>query len=837
MIRRVDSALTTTSDRFPVVMLLFVGSGCAALIYEVVWFQLLRFVIGASAISLGILLASFMGGMCLGSLGYSSLVSARRHPLRVYAILEFGIAAVGIALPNILPHVSKFYTANVGYGASGVMFRAAVCAVCLLPPAILMGATLPAIGRWVKSTPAGISRLGFFYGANTIGAVCGCLLAGFYLLPNYDLLSATYFAAAVNVTVGVMALYLAWGLSYRPDEISTTEQAAPAFFPSVYVVIALSGLTALGAEVIWTRLLSLLFGVTVYTFSIILAVFLAGLGVGSSLGSALVRWVVRPRLALAFTQLGLVFCIPFAAYMIAEHIPYWPPKEDPLLAGMNPVFINDIIRCTAAIFLPTILWGASFPIALAAAGMRGRDPARMVGRVYAANTAGAIVGSLLFSFMVIPIWGTHGAQQWLVVIAGLASLLMFASVFAEPGTTATGLADSREFRRPQIPWRGALTGLLLVGLIASAAVLLPATPKSLFLYGRDISRKDFASHPSAQGELVSLVEGVNISVAVRDWRGRMSLHLSGKVVASDTPIDMWLQRTLGHLPALVHPNPRSVLVVGMGAGVTAGSFVVHPEIERIVICEIEPRVRDAAGRYFADVNHHVLEDPRTEVIFDDGRHFMATTKEKFDIITSDPIHPYVRGAAALYSADYFELCKQHLNPGGVITQWVPLYETNEAAVKSSLATQFQAFPESTLWGANLGRDGYDLVTLGQLQPTKIDLLDIVDKIERNPALRQSMGEVGMISAAQILGAYAGYARDLQPWLQTAEINRDANLRLEYLAGLSLNNADAAPIMAAIVRHRKYSKRVFAASEISTSFKDCVFCRRRRRSKARWVATS
>lgn len=812
--------------RFPfAVLLLFVGSGCAALIYEVVWFHLLRLVIGASSISLGMLLASFMGGMCIGSLAYARWVSVRRHPLRVYAALELCIGLIGLALPLLLPTVSQLYGAVVRPGESSVAVRAIVAALLLLPPTILMGATLPAIGRWVQATPEGMSRLGYFYGANIIGAVAGCLLAGFYLLPLHDMQVATYTAAAINAAVALTAVWLARGSSYRAGEENVLRPSPPkvvAASPAVHAAIALSGLSALGAEVVWTRLLSLLLGVTVYAFSIILAVFLAGLGIGSSVGAALIRRIERPRLAFATCQLLLVGAIWLGAFLVTQVVAYWPPPKPEAESGMFVTFAFDMFRCAVALLPATILWGASFPLALASTGLSGRDPGRIVGRLYAANTIGAIAGSLLFSFLVIPQWGTRQAQAALAVVAGLAALLMFRTAWssaagerAVAGQTAgreesresgndAGNRDFLEFVRT--PLAAVVTGTAVV----LAVLAMPQVPVAMYAIGRKIAWPEYESFPRGYGRPLFLDEGVTTPVMVWENRGQRSLRLSGKSVASDHPFDMWLQRTLGNLPALVHPDPRSALIVGMGAGVTAGSFVVHPEIERIVICEIEPRVADAAGQFFAEANHHVLTDPRTRVVYDDGRHFLSTTREKFDIITSDPLHPYVRGAATLYSVEYYELCKRHLNPGGVCTQWIPMYETNEAAVKSQLAAFFAAFPDGTLWHANMSGKGYDLVALGQVDPPQIDFIEIQQRLDRNPRLQESLDEVAMGSAAEILDTFVGRGGHLTNWLESAEINRDANLRLEYLAGLSLDVQNSTDIYSTILDFREYPEDVIVA---------------------------
>ena len=289
--------IPTSRPFLPLLLVLFVGSGCAALIYEIVWLQLLQLVIGSSGISLGVLLGTFMGGMCLGSLLLPRFVSAKIHPLRVYAFLELGIGIIGLAVLFGLPYLGALYANFFGHG---VISRALIAAVCLLPPTLLMGATLPAISRWVETTPEGVSWMGFFYGGNIAGAVLGCLLAGFYLLRVYDMPATTYAAVAINVAVAMIALLLASRTTYTGSAAESAQQGfeLPPPAGAVYFTIGMSGLCALGAEVVWTRLLSLLLGATVYTFSIILAVFLVGLGIGSSIGAFIGRNTRKPRVAL-----------------------------------------------------------------------------------------------------------------------------------------------------------------------------------------------------------------------------------------------------------------------------------------------------------------------------------------------------------------------------------------------------------------------------------------------------------------------------------------------------------------------------------------------------------
>jgi spermidine synthase len=772
------------SHRFlPFLLILFVGSGCSALIYEVVWLQLLQLVIGSSAASIAVLLGTFMGGMCLGSIFLPRIISARLHPLKVYALLELGTGIFSFAVLFGLPLVQHLYTASIGHGFPGILLRSAASAICLLPPTLMMGATLPAISRWIETTPQAASWWGFFYGGNIAGGVFGCLLAGFYLLRIHDMATASYVAAAINLVVALATLALARFVSYEvsaSDAEAETAERAPNFWP-VYFAIALSGLCALGAEVIWTRTLSLMLGPTVYTFSIILGVFLAGLGLGSSGGSVLAKNQSRARMMLALCQFLQVLAVAFAAFMLADFLPYWHGNVD-LPVDPWHGFLNDLARCAIAILPSAILWGASFPLALASVASGKGDPGRLVGEVYGANTIGAILGSIGFALIMIPDAGTQHSEQLLIALSFIAAIIL-----------------------------QRLSAKTIVATAAAAVVLwsVPAIPWQLIAFGRRLATTTGNWTP------LYVAEGMNSSIAYTKYENVTTyFHVSGKTEASAEPQDMRLQRLLGHLPALLNGNPRSVLVVGCGAGVTAGTFVVHPEVQHITIVEIEPLIPPASARYFPKENHNVMHDPRTHIVYDDARHFILTSPDKFDIITSDPIHPWVKGIAPLYSTEYFELVKKHLNPGGFVTQWVPLYESDMATVQSEIATFFEAFPNGTVWG-NLNTDGqgYDVVLVGQAEPLKINVDEFqqhLDRPEYKP-VADSLKEVGYTSATNLLSTYAVSASDLKSWLRHAQINTDRNLRLQYLAGLGLNQYLAPMIYQQMLQYSTFPSGIFTGS--------------------------
>src|SRR5258705_102407 len=629
----------TAAAWLPALLLLFIGSGCAALIYEVVWFQLLQLSIGSSAVSLGVLLGIYMGGMCLGSLLLPRYVTPSQHPLRVYAFLELGIGMFGVVVLYGVPVIGGVYTAWAGSGPASLILRAIVASICLLPPTLLMGGTLPVVARGVEATPNGVSWLGYFYGGNLLGAVTGSLLAGFCLLRVYDMPTATFVAVALNVAVALIALLVASRIEHGPAPLAVApvRQRGNGI---VYVAIPLSGMTALGAEVIWTRLLSLLFGATTYTFSLILAVFLAGLGIGSSIGSAIARQFPRSRVPLGVCQMLLCAAIAWAAHTTGASMPYWPINPS---IGKSPVYQFDL--------------------------------------------------DLLRAF-------------WVVL---------------------------------------------------PAAILYAATWVGI-------------------NEIIYAGEGVTASVAVsRTPGGVLNYHNAGKVQASSEPQDMRLQRMLGHLTTPVPENPRRVLVIGCGAGVTAGAVSVDPEVKGETIAEIEPLVPRVVSKYFAGYNFNVVANPKVTVHLDDARHYLLTTKDKFDAITSDPLDPWVRGAATLYTREFFEVAKAHLNPGGVVTLFVQLYESNDAAVKSEVATFLDAFPGGMVFANTSNGLGYDLVLLGQVEPKPID----VDRVQArltaagNAPVADSLAQIGIHSAVDLFGNYAGHVTDMQGWLKDAQLNHDS----------------------------------------------------------------
>ena len=565
------------------------------------------------------------------------------------------------------------------------------------------------------------------------------------------------------------------------------------------LAIGISGATALGAEVVWTRLMSLNFGGTTYTFSLILASFLFGIGVGSGVGSYLARHVRDARRALGWAQLLVAAGLAWAAYLLLVAFPHWP--VNPSIEGLGEFhyFQFDFFRAVLTALPAAALWGASFPLALAAVAEKGQDGGRLVGRVYAANTVGAILGSLLSSVVLIAWVGTQTTQRIMIVLASLSALLMLVLAWdRESGMVRLAPGGLR---------RGAV--VLVAALVLGGTV--PSVPALLVGYGR------FA--PTYQStryiDWVYVGEGMNSSMAVSELgSGARNYHNAGKVQASSEPQDMRLQRMLGHLTTLVPTQARSVMVIGCGAGVTAGAVSIDPTVDSLTIVEIEPLVPQVVSREFGEHNFEVVDNPKTRVVIDDARHYLLTTDRKFDAITSDPFDPWVKGAATLYTVEFWQEVREHLNPGGVVTVFVQLYESTEAAVKSEVATFLEVFPRGMVFANLAYGQGYDVVLLAQMDPAPIDL-DAVDAKLARPEfapVRQSLAEVGFYSASQLMATFAAKKPEIDPWIADAQLNRDRNLRLQYLAGLGMNLYQADQIYRGMAQYRTYPEGLFSGSD-------------------------
>ncbi|HTL02718.1 MAG TPA: fused MFS/spermidine synthase, partial [Vicinamibacterales bacterium] len=531
---------------------------------------------------------------------------------------------------------------------------------------------------------------------------------------------------------------------------------------------------------------------TVYTFALVLAVFLFGLGVGSAAEAMVSRRIRQPRVALGWCQWLLAPAMFLASYLLLAYLPFERLPTD-VVTDPTSRLLTDLRRCAEVVLPASMLWGASFPIALASLAAPGAEPGRLIGGVYAANTLGAIAGALGAGLWLVGRVGSQTTQQLLIVVSAVSGAIVL----------LTAPAGRRGIRRA--------TAVAWIAIAFILAWRTPPVPGVLVAFGRQ------SAAWVGRSEISYIGEGVNAFVAVsKTPNGAPIYHNSGKVQASSEGDDMRLQRMLGHFSHLVPKQPADVLVIGLGAGMTAGAVAIAPAVKDVTIVEIEPLVPKVVAGYFGDYNYHVLDDPKVTMLVDDGRHFLLTTDRMFDVITSDPLDPWIKGAATLFTEEFFQVVRAHLRPGGVITQFVQLYGSNTDAVKSEISTFVKVFPSTVVFG-NLRRgQGYDLVLVGQVEPMRLDVDALQRKLDdpANARVAQSLRDVGLSSAIELLGNYAGDAESLRPWLAGAAINTDRNLRLQYLAGMTLTTSASGAIYTEMLQSIRFPDRLFAGSPAS-----------------------
>jgi spermidine synthase len=779
--------------------LIFALSGAAALIYEVTWTRLLTLQVGHGVAAASTVLAAFMGGLAVGSAvggRYGSRLPAATA-LRTYAGLELAIAVLALILPIELRAVNPLLESVYADGAGGATFallRVTVSLVLLSVPAAAMGATFPVASQWyVRRTGDPARDAGALYAANTVGAAIGALLAGFVLLPSLGLSGATWIGVLLNVAAAAGAWLMARGLSpdaaVPGDELRAASpkptggkrkgRAVPAPPPAPVMspqpalaaaALALSGFASLVLQVVWTRVLALVLGPTTYAFSTMVAIFIAGIAVGAAIASRLVPKMRQPVIGLAACLALSVGGAAVAAMFVDRAL----LSVATLVAQPGVTYTNVLVRhalLALALLAPmTIAFGAAFPFAVAVATRAGDRMAADLGVIYAANTTGAIVGALAAGFALIPWLGLQGTIR---MIAGAGAL----------GALALLIAG-----RPS--GRGRLiAAAVAVGVLVTAAVL-PEWDRLLlssggYKYASILRAPDLRAGLTA-GELLYYGEGATGTVAVRKAGGTLSLAIDGKVDASNAG-DMLTQRLLAHVPLLLHPDPKRVAILGLGSGVTLGSALAHP-IAHADVLEISPEVV-AAARYFDADNHRATLDPRTRVIVGDGRTHLLLTRERYDVIVSEPSNPWMAGIASLFTREFFEAARDRLQPGGVLCQWAHTYDISTDDLKSIVATFLSVFPDGTLW---LVGDG-DVLLVGSTSPLEPQLSNVAGRWQR-PGVAADLAAVGALEPFHVLSMFVAQGSTLGGWARDARVQSDNRASLEFsgprnaLAGSSTDNA-------------------------------------------------
>lgn len=677
--------------------------------YQIAWAKALGLVFGHTLYAVTTVLAVFMGGLAAGSWWFGHWTEREANPLLLYARIEFLVAISGaLSLAGLAGarwlYLLTYPAVPAGLIPAGIRFVGA--ALVLLTPTFLMGGTLPilvsAFTRGETELGARVSQL---YWINTLGAVAGTLISGFVLLPVIGLRLTIGTAVALNIFAGLTAL---WVLARSRSEqtvdspLPTGDLATRSDSQVLLILFGVIGGTAFAYEIAWTRLLSITIGSSTYAFTLMLATFLAGIVIGSALFQSFVAgtsWVSVHSLAAAQIAIGIA---SIGSLMLYGRIPA-------LIAFLlrishrefTGVLLAQCAACVLAMLPLAIVFGFNFPFLIALLGEGRETTSRgsiIVGRGYSANTGGAILGSLITGFWLVPKIGSFR------VIAVAAAINVLIAAVLILSTT------------PRRYWFLGTTGACL-GLISFVG-LSPAFYNRSLLSFSAVLYSESQHHLSvdeiaATSDVVFAADGLNGSVAVTRSDNNVTLRVNGKADASTG--DARTQLLLGHLGAAFHRAPHRVLVIGFGSGMTVSAVARYPDVEKIDCVEIEPAVIRASG-FFATLNHGVLNDPRVHIIFDDARNFLLTSREKYDLIVSEPSNPWIAGVASLFTDEFYRAAQHRLSDGGIFVQWVQAYSLAPADLRMILATFAGRFPKVSMWRG----EELDFLLLGTNQTLAFD---------------------------------------------------------------------------------------------------------------------
>ena len=761
---------------------LFFISGATALIYEVVWARMLTQIFGNTTHAIATVLSAFMGGLALGSYVLGRLADTPRNAFLFYGVLEGGIGVYGLAIPSLFALTQLAYSRLYALSeASFTLFTLVLFCLCfavILVPTALMGATLPMLSRFCVTQFASLGRrIGDLYAINTLGAVLGCAGTGFFLIPALGLRGSVRLAAALNLgiaTLVVLAVLLtrtAGAAKADARELDDGPAAPPRSFLDVALLaaFALSGGAAMVYENAWTRALTLVIGMSTYSFTIMLTTFLVGLGVGSLLYA---RWWGTREVGVAgFGLLQLFIALAaLATIPLFERLPFLFLR---LRHGFGDSFQQFLSIQVALSFLvmivPTLLLGATFPVAARIYTQSLYRIGSSIGTAYASNTLGAIVGAFLGGFVLIPTIGVQNSIGLAVTITAAIGVLLVA-------------LDGRVRTERRVAVAGAMF------LIAVVAVLSFRTwDKKLMTSGVAIYVSSYASLPSdslrresmEKDELLYYKEGLTATISVHREAGSPYLYekTNGKVDASfgDAPT----QLMVGYLPMFLNPGAKRVLVIGMGSGMTAKAVAAFP-IERLEVAEIEPAVIEGA-RYFAEKNGRIHDDPRVRFIHADGRNYLLAARTKYDVIVSEPSNPWIAGIGNLFTREYYQLALAKLTEGGVFGQWMQTYGMAPENLRMVYRTFAEVFPDVSLWYVNES----DMVLIGTARPQRLRLAELQATLASRPVARQDFRELGFLDAYSMMAMFLMPKASLLKMAGEAAYNLDDFPRLEFQAPRNL----------------------------------------------------
>jgi len=760
----------------------FVLSGATGLIYEVLWARMLGLVFGATTLAVSTVLAAFMGGLALGSAVAGRLADRITRPLRVYGLIEIGVAVYALLVPLLFTVVDNLYAFIWQYFQPGFfvfsLWRFVLSCALLLVPTSLMGATLPVLSaallRSAKRSSNSVTQL---YACNLVGAILGTLVAGFVLLPSIGVRATIIVAASLNIIVGAIAIFAerrGGAAATRGQQAETEVEEVVAETDVVagrrfwlFCAVA-SGFVTISTQVAWTRVLAMVIGSSTYAFSIVVALFLIGLAGGAWFISRS-NYATKLRASIMTIEL-LTAASLFLSLLVINRIPnilvYLGLRLQ--VSSWGGLLLLQIMCASLLVLVPALLMGMVMPVVLVWASTDRESSVRLVGRSYAINTIGAIAGAFITGFILIPLTST---KHTLLFCAAICVIVAGVAYVPRPTT-----GDPQLLRSISI---GAT--VLIIVLLFITAPTMNLADLSIGAYDslvrvlaktREGVKEDQNQTGPAEHRLLMYEEGPTATVSVRkDWE-TTSLAINGRANASDRE-DMPTQVMLGQLPVLVAPSIRNGLVIGLASGVTVGAVLQSP-IESLDCVELE-RATIPASRFFEHVNNRPLNDARLHLIIDDARTYLRVTQKRYDMIISEPSHPWVPGVANLFTREFFEMTRDRLSDEGVFVQWVQIYQLSTETLRSVLATYQGVFPHVLVFRVGGVDKGKDLLLVGSNKPLNLEKL--TERVA-DPRMSAEIARVNLKSEADVRGWYVCDETTLRAAVAGAKINTDDNMHIE-----------------------------------------------------------
>jgi len=752
------------------ISIVFFMSGLSALVYQLLWMRHLGFIFGNTVYASATVLTAFMGGLAIGSHVFGRISEKLRNPVKGFAWLEIAVAVYALAMPWMFELIKVVYMLAYRHVSDNMVFlttlRFVLAFLILMFPTICMGGTLPVLIRGMARDDEGFGRrLGWLYGVNTLGAVVGVFLSGFYLIPMVGLTNTNILAVSTDVVAGIGAFLLARrhlvpeaGREPLRARFHWSTFSVPARLALALAIVC--GFVSLALEVIWFRALILVFGSTTYSFTVMLGVFLLGIGVGSLLISPLLDRVKSLLMLLAVTVSLIGVYTLWSMHRFdagPEFLIDYLYKNGFSWSAMNRARFFIAVSHLA---VPALLFGAAFTIATRLVRHETSSSSGTTGLVYALNTVGAVAGSFVGGFILLP---KLGMEQSLLI---LAMVMMLSG-----GITLTCWSRRAGLRL--------VSFVVMVGLVVYSAFFPPTWNKSMLSAGAYFGPFNFIR----DGENVfrEMVAGDRLIHYHESLSSTVSVHIGdneekyfcvdGKTEADQSARSMVLQRMIGHLPTLFHPNAKSGVNIGLGAGVSFGALGCHP-LDHLEVVEINPAVQFAT-RTWGKLNHNILDNPKANLTFNDGRNHLFSTPRLYDIITADPFEPVMAGAAHLYTVDYFRLGYNRLHADGIMGQYLPLYEMSLEDYLTIVRSFVEVFPNTALFFT-----GFDTILIGFKGEVNLNA-DVLRKNYHIPEVEASLSDIGFTNPEMILGMFVADLSKNPEFAGSGPLNTDEFPIIEY----------------------------------------------------------